>query len=161
MIEALEVVVTPNGPAADALRGKIETILTDHFGAFTVDPDGDVYVDYQSVRVFVCLRDWKQAKRVVSLFSVTNVGVPVSGDLTLFLARENLSLLFGHFSLRADDGADTGDVWFGHTLLGDFLDPDELVTALSAVARMADKYDDLIRERFGGRFYLEGRASQT
>lgn len=153
--------MTPNGPAVDALRAKVEKILTEHFGAFTVDPDGDVHVDYESVRVFVCPRDWKQAKSVVSIFSVTNVGVPVSGDLTLFLARENLSLLFGHFSLRAEEGAATGDVWFGHTLLGDFLDPDELVTALSAVARMADKYDDLIRDRFGGRLYLEGRASQA
>ena len=149
--------MTTRGSALDVLRAKVEKILAEQFGTYTVDQEGDVVVDYESARVFVCSRDWKQRATVVSIFSVTNVGVPVTPALTLFLARENLSLLFGHFSLRAEEGAEQGEVWFGHTLLGDFLDPDELVTALSTVARMADKYDDLIRERFGGRLYLEGR----
>lgn len=153
--------MTPIDDAVKALRGKIEHILTESFGTYSVDADGDIFVDHASARVFVCPRHWRERQTVVSIFSVTNVDVPVSGDLTAFLAQENLHMLFGHFALRADEGASHGSVWLGHTLLGDFLDAEELVTALSTVARLADAYDDRIRERFGGRLYTEGNASGT
>jgi hypothetical protein len=141
--------------AVDALREKLEGWLAEHFGTYTVDREGDFQVDYESARVFVCPRDWRGRKTVVTIFSVTNVDVPFTEELTHFLAGENLGLLFGHFSLRLGEERTSAQVWFAHTLLGDYLDPDELVTALSAVARSANKYDDLIKDRFGGRLYTE------
>jgi hypothetical protein len=141
--------------AVGALREKLEGYLAEHFGTYVVDRDGDFHVDYESARVFVCPRDWQGKRTVVSIFSVTNVDVPITEELTHFLVAENLSLLFGHFALRDAENEPLGDVWFAHTLLGDFLDADELVTALSSVARTANKYDDIIKARFGGRLYTE------
>ncbi|MBM4437680.1 MAG: YbjN domain-containing protein [Actinobacteria bacterium] len=138
--------------SVDELRGVLESYLNEHFGAYHVDDEGDFFIEYESARVFVCPRTWSgegQSHTVVQLFSVTNVDVPVTDELTRFLATQNLNLLFGHFALRDDQ------VWFGHTLLGDFLDADELVTALSTVARTANRYDEEIKERFGGRLYTE------
>ena len=148
--------MTRSSLTLDALRSTIGDIIGGHFGAHHVDAQGDVHVDHESARVFVCARPWRERAALVSIFSVTNVAVPITEALTLFLASENLQTVFGHFALHADEGASHGDVWFGHTLLGDFLDADELVTALSAVARAANKYDDLIKARFGGRLYTEG-----
>jgi len=138
------------------LRGTLESYLNEHFGHYNVDPEGDFVVEYESARVYICPRTWSDNgdHTVVQLFSVTNVEVPITKELTDFLSTENLSLLFGHFALHDKER----EVWFGHTLLGDFLDPEELVTALSAVARAANKYDDLIKERFGGRLYTEAHA---
>jgi hypothetical protein len=82
---------------------------------------------------------------------VTNVDVQLTDELARYLAVENLTLLFGHFAFHEKEN----QVWFGHALLGDFLDAEELVTALSTVARTANKYDDLIKERFGGKLYTE------
>lgn len=137
----------------EELRTTLETYLNEHFGTYAEDGEGDFVIDYESARVFVCPRMWRDdsAHTVVQLFSVTNVEIPVTDELARFLAAENLNLLFGHFALHEANR----QVWFGHTLLGDFLDADELVTALSSVARSANKYDDLIKERFGGRLYTE------
>lgn len=140
----------------EELRGKLESHLSENFGQFTVDGEGDFVVEYESARVYICPRTWSDNgdHTVVQLFSVTNVDVPVTRELTDFLSTENLSLLFGHFALNEKDRS----VWFGHTLLGDYLDAEEIVTALSAVARAANKYDDLIKDRFGGRLFTEATA---
>lgn len=147
--------MNPTDSSLEALRAEVERILTEQFGTYTVDADGDPFVDYESVRVFICARSWRKQRSVVSIFSVTNVDVPVTDALTRFLAAENLTAIFGHFSLRVDDATGRGDVWFNHTLLGDFLDADELVTALSSVARLANTHDHRIKARFGGRLYTE------
>jgi hypothetical protein len=124
------------------LRARLEAYLTEHFGTFAVDADGDFRIDYESARVFVCPRQWRD-KTVVQMFSVTNVELPLSDELARWL--------FGHFAFHEKES----QVWFGHALLGDFLDAEELVTALSTVARTANKYDDLIKVRFGGKLYTE------
>lgn len=37
-----------------------------------------------------------------------------------------------------------------YDLLGDYLQEDELMTAIAALARVADQQDDLLQQRFGG-----------
>lgn len=137
--------------AVAALRARVEGLLQEHFGTYAVDPEGDFSIEYESARVFVCPRPWQEEKTVVLLFSVTNVDIDVTPELTRFLLMENLNLLFGHFAVNVAER----QVWFAHTLLGDFLDPEELVTALSTVAMAANKYDNIIQDRFGGRLYTE------
>lgn len=137
--------------AVGLLRARVEGYLQEHFGTYSVDDEGDFHIDYESARVFVCPRSWRGERTVVLLFSVTNVDVDITPELTRFLVSENLNLLFGHFAVNLAER----QVWFAHTLLGDFLDPDELVTALSSVAMAANKYDNIIQDRFGGRLYTE------
>ena len=76
--------------------------------------------------------------------------VPDSPELTRWVAIEGQNTFFGSASLRPmDDGL--AEVWIGHTLLGDYLDEDELLNAVSAVAQQSDEWDDVLRERFGGK----------
>lgn len=133
------------------LRDRVESYLQEAFGRWETDGDGDYRLDCGSARVFVCPRAWTEDKTVVRVFSIVALGVPATPALTEFLASENFHLTFGHF---AYDDARQG-VWFIHNLLGDFLDPEELCTAVRAVADLADHYDDLIKERFGGRLFTE------
>lgn len=91
-------------------------------------------------QVFVRTRSW-----VVS-------GAEVRPDLLEYLLHENDSLLFGGFGLMED-----GTITFNYTMLGDKLDKEELRNGVMMVARMGDKYDDLIVSRWGGRRHSDSR----
>lgn len=104
-----------------------------------------------SARVFVCPRVWVDDRTIVRIFAITNVALPLTPALTSWLVRTNFRLTFGHFAYDAE----TQRVWFIHNLLGDFLDEDELVTAVQMVAQQADEHDDVIRDVFGGRRFIE------
>ena len=44
---------------------------------------------------------------------------------------------------------------FDHALLGDFLDPDELIGAVRDHVHTADELDDIVHDRFGGKRYTD------
>jgi hypothetical protein len=131
----------------DVLRQALERYLVESFGDYEQDADGDYVVRRGSAVVYVRPLEWQQGQTLVRIWSVTNIGVRVDGELTRFLATENRSFVFGGFALDESGPA----VIFGHTLLGDFLSREEVAQAVAAVAETADEYDDRIRARFGGR----------
>ena len=47
------------------------------------------------------------------------------------------------------------DIFFAHSLFGRSLDPRDLLRAITAVATIADDYDDRIVARYGGQTALE------
>jgi hypothetical protein len=138
--------------ALSLLRERVEEYLEEGFGHFHTDEDGDYNLLHESARVFLCPRTWTDTRTVLRIFSITNVDVPASADLLVWLAGENFHLTFGHFAHKEKDRS----VWFIHNLLGDFLDKEELLTAVRMVASQANDYDDRIKEKFGGRLFTEG-----
>lgn len=62
------------------------------------------------------------------------------------LNDRNRSVRFAKFMLER--GA--GSITLEYDLLGDYLQPEELINAVTAVAQMADDHDDLLREELGG-----------
>ena len=62
------------------------------------------------------------------------------------LNDRNRSVRFAKFML--EQGA--GSITLEYDLLGDYLQPEELINAVTAVAQMADDHDDLLREELGG-----------
>jgi hypothetical protein len=131
----------------ETLRERIVPLLTRIFGeAPTTDPDGDFVVRYESAQVFVAPRVAMGGVVVVRVFAVTNLGVAVTPQLALFLARLNFGLVFGRFSLDVDHDA----VWFDETLLGDRATDEDLEFSVRMVASTANKWDDQIKQMFGG-----------
>jgi hypothetical protein len=129
------------------LRERLVPLLTRLIGeAPTTDPDGDYVFRYESAQVFVAPRVAPSGVVVVRVFAVTNIGVAVTPQLALFLARLNFGLMFGRFSLDVDHDA----VWFDETLLGDRATDEELEFAVRVVASTADEWDDPIKQMFGG-----------
>ena len=61
---------------------------------------------------------------------------------------------FGSVNIDEEDGG-TCFAFFKYNILGDHLDPAELVNAVSAVAFNADAMDDEVVERFGGKRYVD------
>ena len=72
-------------------------------------------------------------------------GAEQSAELHKFLLEANLSVRFGAFAVDQ-----AGDIAFTHAILGEGLTTDALMFTVVGVAQIADEYDDLIVQRFGG-----------
>ena len=134
-----------------ALREKIEAKLETMFEQYFADQHGNYVLGLESARVFIVPTWLESGMTVARVFAITNLDVPVTADLTRFLLAKNLDFVIGSFALDADKGA----VWFNHNVLGDHVSPEELEATLAAVAQTANQFDDEIKERFGGRLYVE------
>ena len=131
-------------------RARVEQVLGAMFDDVATLPDGTYFVDAGSVRVFVAVR-LAETDVLVRVFSITNVDVPLDGDLPRFLLSLNFTVAVGRFALDAGSRA----VWFDHVLGADELDDATLARTVAAVASTADKFDDEIKARFGGRTFRE------
>ena len=135
----------------DALRGKVDGFLKGTFAGVSVDDAGDFMIPFDDVMVWVRPVEWTEGRTIARVWSITNVGMPVDGDLTKFLVTSNTKLMIGGF--RLDEGGPA--VMIVHSLLGDDLDQMELVASVAAVAGAADHYAAEIKERFGGKLFTE------
>jgi hypothetical protein len=75
--------------------------------------------------------------------------VELAEDLLLGLLELNHQLPCGSFSLVGND------IFFSHSLFGKSLEPRDLLRAITAVATVADDYDDRIVAKYGGQTALE------
>jgi hypothetical protein len=142
----------PTGVETDVAtaRARVEPVLSSMFPELTTLPDGGYAVDAGSVRVFVTLRLVDGAV-LVRVFAITNLDVPVDGELPAFLLGLNLALPLGRFALDNEHRA----VWLDHVLTAEQLDDATLTRVVATVAGTADRYDDEIKTRFGGRTFRE------
>ena len=137
--------------AVTRVREVIEEKLAEMLERYVADERGSYVFGLESALVYVVPAWLSKEATVVRVFAITNLDVPVTADLTSYLLERNLDFVLGSFALDAPHGA----VWFNHNLLGEYLAPDELEATLAAVAETANKYDDEIKQRFGGRLYAE------
>lgn len=82
---------------------------------------------------------------VVRALSWVVTGAEQSPELHKFLLEANLSVRFGAFAVDQ-----AGDIAFTHAIVGEGLTTDALMFSVVGVAQIADEYDDLIVQRFGG-----------
>lgn len=134
----------------EATRGRVQRMLTDLLGTVEVDSDGDFTFQHESSRVFVRVLPWTEDSTVVHVVAYTNLEVPPSPELFRFIATFD-EYAFGHLGASEQEGSVM--VTFSETLLGEFLDPEELKTAVLGVALGANEIDDKIVSRFGGRTF--------
>lgn len=83
---------------------------------------------------------------IVKACSCVTVGSQLDLALTEYLLQENQRMRFGAFQLTND-----GEILFAHSVLGgESMDMMELQTCILCVVTIADTYDDIIAEKFGG-----------
>jgi hypothetical protein len=138
-------------------RSRIETVVTEILGESPKrDADEDFVLPIADVHVMVSPRAVMTGQIVVRVFAITNVGVQVSPELGLFLARLNFGLTFGRFALDAEHGS----IWFDESILGEQFREEELRFVIEMVATTADQWDDRIKQMFGGATYQEVLAQR-
>jgi len=142
-------------------RERIEPIVEDLLGRPAErDPDGDYVLPIGQVHVMVAPRAGLDGAVVIRVFAVTNVGINVTAELGLFLARLNFGLMFGRFSLDVEHRS----IWFDETLLGEQFREEELRFAVEVVSTTADAWDDRLKQMVGGVTYQEvlaGKAAEA
>lgn len=114
-----------------------------------------------STQIHIRVLDWGKTKdgEPRSLVRVTAPilrGVEPKPELFEHIARQAPKQWFGSITVW-DDAAEPGKVLLsmGHTLLGDFLDEDELTHALFGVLNAADDLDDQLQQQFGGKRWTD------
>ena len=155
----------PGGPdpewdgeaAAEAVRKKVQAILLRE-SEISLDQQGRVIIDRGSTRVFINFFPQPERKVVyVTLTSPVAYYVPITPGLFEHIAREADKWYFGHLAMSpyADDTEHAGSayVYFTYSLVGDFLDPDELTIPVFAVLNTAAAIDDDIVAKFGGEMF--------
>lgn len=130
------------------LREHVGHLLRAVLGGYEVDAHGNFTFVHEDARIFVTVAPGPVGP-TVGVFSVTNLDMELTPQLSGFLLTTNHRLGFGSFSYDPDNQA----VWLRHTLLGTTLDGPELHAAVAAVASTAAHFDDLIQDRFGGRTF--------
>jgi len=121
---------------------------------------GVVFTD-ASTQIHIRVIDWGKNKdgeqrTLVRISAPVLRGVEPKPELYQYLLREAQRPWFGSVAVW-DDEAEKGKVTVsvGHTLLGDFLDEEELRQVLFAVLGAADTLDDPLQQRFGGKRWVD------
>jgi hypothetical protein len=139
------------------LKDKVQRYLTDLVGSVELTPEGVFTFRAESTRLFVSCRPWEQTENtLVQLIAPVLQGCEPTPELYKHIATHADDYLFGHLSARED--GDKLDILFTHTLLGDFLDPDELKRAVAGMIRTANDLDDALKTRFGGSRFHEDQT---
>jgi hypothetical protein len=117
-----------------------------------IDDDGDFVVQAGSTVAFVQVFEHSNGKAtLVNILAPVLLDVPLSADLYQHVAVHADDYVFGHLSLDINPDGATGRIMMRHTLLGDYLDKDELLYATMGLAGVADTLDDELKASFGGR----------
>ena len=142
---------------ADATMMKVQRILTGPMGLRISLLGSTIAVSFTDVstRVNVSVTDWGTNKdgdpsSLVQLSCPILWEVDPSPALFEWVARS--SYYFGHITAY-DDSSAPGKLFLAmaHTLLGDFLDEEELSSALYAMLGTSDNLDDELKGKFGGK----------
>ncbi len=139
-------------PTVDQVKSKVQRLLTSEFGSVRVDKDGDFVITYNSAAVFIRVGEGLgKADTVVSLLCPLVREMRLTPDLYKWVALEGGHFKLGYVSLTETGGK--GTTFFEYSLVGDDLDPSELLTAVVAVVLTGDRLDNELRDRFGGELF--------
>ena len=157
LAELASVILPPQPPRRtgvfvdpDDLREHVGGLLRAVLGGYEVDAFGNFTFTHEGARIFVTVGRSPMGPHV-GVFSVTNLDVELTPNLSQFLLTTNHTLGFGAFSYDPGNRA----VWLRHTLLGTTLDLPELQTAVAAIATTAAQLDHTIQGQFGGRTFQD------
>ena len=129
---------------------KLKEYLGELFDEPYHDPENDhFYVRYGTTVLEISVEPYGSEETVVSIMSYCVQDVELDEELMAGLLELNHQTPCGHFSVVGND------IFFAHSLFGRSLDPRDLLRAITAVATVADDYDDRIVARYGGQTALE------
>lgn len=132
------------------VKEKVQRYLTELIGRVELDGEGRLSFQYGSARVFVEVEPIGDDNTAVAITAPLIFNARRSPELFHYVATSG-SYRFGHLAAYEADGG--VQILYRHTLLGDYLDPDELNWAVSAMAQTADEVDTELQRRFGGELF--------
>ena len=136
---------------SDRVYNKIRDMLLEQGLRITLI-DGGFQVPFDSTAVNINVLA-QESRTLVQLYVPLLRQLPPSPQLFEYVATEGQAYFFGHCRYIRD--IDGGLLVFEHTLLGDYLDADELHSAVAALASTGNDLDDDLQKRFGGKRFVD------
>src|SRR5215211_489784 len=136
------------------LKDKVQRYLSELVNSFEVTRDGDFTFQQGLSRIFIRCDTWYEDRTLVRLTVPLLLDVEPSADLFEYVALHADDFVFGHLAAHRNE-QDRVDLFFVHILLGDYLDPEELMSAVGGMAVSADELDNELQAEFGGRRFHE------
>lgn len=135
----------------ESVKQRVQSYLTSE-GPVNIDAQGRYSLAVGSTRVFVEVADYSNGEMsVVKVVAPILFNVPITPSLYEYVALHADDWTFGSLGLWPDgDDLQQGSLMMRHSLLGDYLDKDELLYAVYGVGSVADNLDDDLATRFGG-----------
>jgi hypothetical protein len=137
---------------ADVQR-KVHNILASEIGSVTVDKDGAFRFPYQSTVVNVSVEDFGDNETLIKLDGLIALDSSSGAEVYEWCNQQNAAIAFGTV-VHLESGKNNVTI-IKHAILGDFLDPAELFTALRGLIFLADDLDDKFIAKFGGQRYQD------
>lgn len=142
----------------EATTQKVQRILTSELNDVRLTKNGFA-IEHGSTACFIEILEWVpdndgNPRSLVHIWAPLGREVKPTLELYRWAATEGQNTHFGSVSVIERDGGDCL-VMFDATLLGDYIDPAELMTAAMGVIFSADQLDDVVRDRFGGKRYTD------
>lgn len=128
------------------VQKQVRSILEANSLPWTESSDGALYLRFASASVAIEFVEWGEQTLIeISSHVVTNVE---GGTKRILLALNDLNKASNF--VRWIYYIETRTISVEYDLLGDELQENELMTGLAALARLADRHDDLLKQEFGG-----------
>jgi hypothetical protein len=137
------------------IQNKVQSILRSELGSVRVDADGSISIPYESTLVTIKVEQFagNADETVVDVMAVISFDTPSSAALYKWLNEKNMNLKFG--TLYHLESKKNRIMVLQYSILGDYLDPAELLNAVRAVVLVADIIDDEVVKEFGGRRFSD------
>jgi hypothetical protein len=138
---------------------KVQRILVDSFNDVRLRTNGFA-LEVGSTAAFVEVQAWTPDKdgnprSLVYVWAPLGRDVAPSDELFHWAATDGQQFRLGGVTVIENKDAKTCFLQFDYTILGDYLDPAELVSAVAAVMYTADDIDETVHTRFGGKRYTD------
>lgn len=137
----------------DAVRSRVQRMLTDNYGRVEVDRDGDFIIRYESAVTFVSVEEGFGDGSIITLRCPLIRDVNITDQLCRWVAIEGQVFRLGGCFLHVNKDTKTGWVFFRYSITADDLDQSELKNAVEAVAITSNRLDNELRDRFGGKLF--------
>lgn len=138
---------------------KVQRILVDGFNDVRLRKNG-FSLEVGSTAAFVEIQEWTPDKdgnprTLVYVWAPLGRDVKPTDELFHWAATDGQQFRFGGVTVIENKEAKTCFLQFDHTIMGDFMDPAELIAAVGAVLYTADDLDETVHTRFGGKRYTD------
>ncbi len=134
-----------------AVYDKVRDLLTSRELDLTVAGDG-FQIRWDSAAVNVDIVE-QEGRTLVQCYAPVLRELSPSVELFEYVATEGQDYYFGSMHYLPD--VEGGLLVLEHTLLGDFLDADELDNVVDSLVVVANRLDDELQERFGGKRFVD------
>ena len=131
-------------PTAEMLRPYVEKLLTEWLQTdkLIIDDDGDVPIHYNSALYYVSLLD--REPPLVRVWSIVLRNIKKTPELLDAINEANTTILECRMFWYDDEVRLSGEI------LAEELQKEELIELCDAISKLADEYDDKLKEKFGG-----------